>query len=279
MRLRTNYAFFKNFDVTAASAGCPNLAGWLAGMQRSHGGLATWQNPATDQRVHQAHPNRRASAEPCMRLHPTTLGVGENPNWQQQLLTLSPPAAELRPAEAAAQEAGWRLCQRRGVLAGFLVRKAAEFAEGDGYFRGRIHPKAGGQHWVAATSGGDGGGSGAEERTRLEWVGSAPPPYGPGADQRHRWPAPAATIEGGGAAGAADASAAAAALDQHLMQLAGLLTGLCTAEEAKAGFDHTSPVALLGGLIGTPRDMSVGACAQVRAGLAAMLGTQPVSTL
>ena len=66
-------------------------------------------------------------------------------------------------------------------------------------------------------------------------------------------------------------------MDAALLGVAGVLSGLCTPAEAVARLGgsaavRASPVAELGGLVGTPRDMSVAAAVQLRAALRAMVG-------
>ena len=246
-RLDTNYRFFKQLDVRDPSAGCPRLAAWLVAMEGSRGGAATMQDAGTDQRVHQAHPARRNSAEPCMGLHPTTLGVGEASDWNAQLQSMRRPEPPLAPGSPAALEAALRLHQRRSPLAGFLLRKAAEAAAGEGYWQGRRHPKASANGWAPKAGGG------------VEWTGARPPPYGP-TDQSQAWPPPDAP------------QGDAAALDSELLALALTLVG----KVVEAAFSSDSPINLLGGLIGTPRDMSSAAAAQVRAALAE-LGVVPAA--
>ena len=225
-QIETNYRFFKGMDVRDPASGCPHFAAWLEAIEGSRGGVATWQSPGTDQRVMQAHPDRRAAAEPCMGLHPTKLGVGEDPDWEARLATVAPEPVPL---------AAWRLCERRTPLAGFLSRKSAEYAAGAAFWKGKRHPKAGGRDWKQT----DG---------HWEWVGSGPPPFGQ-TDQSHRFESPAAETEEVGG---------------HLLIIAAVLVGVLTPGGASA---VGGPAARLGGLIGTPPDMSSGAAAQVKAAL------------
>lgn len=258
-RVETNYRFFKQFDVRAPASGCPRFASWLAAMESSRGGAATWQTPGTDQRVMQANPARRAAAEPCMALHPTRLGVGENPDWAAQLEAVQGSrTVALSVGSPAAMEAAWRLCERRTPLAGFLLRKAAEYAAGESYWHGKRHPKAGGRDWVQSESG---------EAQQQRWTGQRPPPYGP-TDQAHRWQPPAASV-------VADGVDSTAEVEHELLAVAATLVGLRPDSDAGVTLiSDSSPVSLLGGLIGTPRDMSAAAAAQVQAALDSLISEE-----
>jgi len=215
-------------------------------MQRSRGGQATWQDADFEQRIYQAHPSRRAAAEPCMQLHPTKYGCGEL--QPPVAAALQPPvAAALSPASPAALEAAWRICTRRDALARFLLRKEHEEAHGAAAPPQR-HPKAGGRQYAVDT---------------VEYV--APTPE------------------------------ALRAVDAQLLALAALLAGLreCSVDsdgaEDEAGAEGEqsesrsrvllqvakctkieAAVARLGGLVGTPRDMSSAAAAELRAALQLM---------
>jgi len=207
-------------------------------MQRSRGGQATWQDADFEQRIYQAHPSRRAAAEPCMQLHPTKYGCGElQREWPQP-----PVAAALSPASPAALEAAWRIYTRRDALARFLLRKEQEEAH-DAAVPPQRHPKASGRQYA------------------VQYV--APTPE------------------------------ALRAVDAQLLALAALLAGLreCSVDsegaEGEAGAEgeesrsrvllHVdkctkleAAVARLGGLVGTPRDMSSAAAAELRAALQLM---------
>lgn len=286
-RVETNYRFFKKLDVRAPSASCPRFAAWLAAIEKTRGGMATWQTPGTDQRVMQAHPARRAAAEPCMGLHPTRLGVGEDPDWAGRLLAVAAQPVPLAIGSCASMEAAWRLYERRTPLADFLLRKAFEYAAGESYWQGKRHPKSGGRDWEVLREGGeatDSSGSGGARQ--WHWRGRDPPPYGP-TDQNHRWPAPneASPVE--------DLAWTVQHVEGQLLLVASKLVGLdVTAasvgarseedQDRQHDDDHplisdSSPVALLGGLIGTPRDMSAAAAAQVQAALRDLISSQSVS--
>ena len=207
-------------------------------MQRSRGGQATWQDADFEQRIYQAHPCCRAAAEPCMQLHPTKYGCGElQREWPQP-----PVAAALSPASPAALEAAWRICKRRDALARFLLRKEQEEAH-DATAPPQRHPKAGGRQYA------------------VEYV--APTPE------------------------------ALRAVDEQLLALAAVLAGLreCSVDsegvEGEAGAEGEesrsrvllqvakctklgAAVVRLGGLVGTPRDMSSAAAAELRAALQLM---------
>jgi glutathione S-transferase len=281
-RVETNYRFFKQLDVRTPSAGCPRFAAWLAAIESSPGGMATWQTPGTDQRVMQAHPARRASAEPCMALHPTRLGIGEDPDWVARLQAVAPQPVPLAVGSSAAMEAAWRLYERRTPLANFLLRKVAEYAAGESYWQGKRHPKSGGRDWEQLGQEGETRESADSAVEQWRWVGRGPPPYGP-TDQAHRWPAP----NGGGSTDD---------VEQQLLLVASTLVGLredtgrakpvggpdqepshCREEDGEGGcrlISDSSPIALLGGLIGTPRDMSAAAAAQVQAALRDLISDQ-----
>lgn len=239
-RLAVNYKFFKGLDVHEVGSAWPRLSAWLRAVERTPGGRATKQDVAFEQRIYQAHPLRRAAAEPCMQLHPTRLGVGEPSDWRAALP--SPPVAALQPGGEPALEAAWRLCERRTAVAGFLQRtrqEAALVAAG----APRAQPD---HHWKARRGSGP-------------WKG----------------PAPSSTA----GAEVAEAAEERAATERHLCAVAAVLTGLQPAAEAArhAGGPaaiRSGPVAALGSLVGTPRDMSVAAAAQLRAALASLTGEE-----
>ena len=250
-RLDTNYRHFKALDVRAPAARTPRLAAWLAAIEATAGGAATRQEAWFEQRVYQAHPARRAAAEPCMGLHPTVRGVGEPPSHGPPPPPEGEaPAAPLVSGGAAALEAAWRLQENREALGGFLRRKRREAAR------------------VAA------GGRDAAPTTHWKAAGQRGPP--PGASWSADAPAPAPAPEPEPSGAAADGGAdEPRAVDAALLGLAGVLAGLCTPAEAVARLGGAAalcanPVAELGGLVGTPRDMSVAAAVQLRAALREM---------
>ena len=176
--------------------------------------------------IYQAHPSRRAAAEPCMQLHPSRKGVGEPPDWDAALPL--PSSARLAPGGTAALEAAWRLCERREALVSFLLRKRREASLlSAGVANAEPH-----QHWKASRG-------------------------------ARRWQLPPAD----------DAATAAADLERPLVErdllaLAAVLAGL--PRDAVLSEPPGAAVAQLGELVGTPRDMSVRAAAQLRAALAVM---------
>lgn len=229
-RLAHNYKYFKGFDVTSPSAGTPRLAAWLEAIDATPGGAATRQDAYFEQRIYQAHPARRVAAEPCMALHPTVRGVGEPSEYTPP----APPTAPLVPGGTAAREAAKRLHDNRAATAAFLARKRREAAR----VATAAHDAAPAVHWKAA---------GKRRPIEGAWA-NAPHP---------------------------DDDQAAAAADGALLGLAGILANLCTPAEAAsmAGGPEAlgwSLVLDLGGLIGTPRDMSSAAAAQVRSALREM---------
>ena len=246
-RLATNYRHFKSLDVRARDSETPRLAAWLRAIDATTGGAATRQEAWFEQRVYQAHPARRAAAEPCMALHPKRRGVGEPP------ASHAPPAPEgadtpLAAGGAAALEAAWRLQTNRVAVAGFLRRKRREAAR----VAARARDAAPAKHWKAAGL-------------------RAPPPGSPWAADA---PVDAAQAPPGGA-GLVQPADSEEAVSDALLSLAGVLAGLCTPAEAVARLGGAmslseSPVAELGGLVGTPRDMSVAAAVQLRAALREM---------
>jgi len=220
-RLATNYAYFKGLDVRKPSAGYPLLSAWLQAIDGTPGGVATKQDPCYEQRVYQAHPDRRAAAEPCMELHPTRLGIGEPAEYEPP----TPPESILfKPGSDPALEAAWTLSQRRDALVRFLLRKQREAAE---------PPLQ--HHWKMSSR-------------------HAPEPP-PAAEE-----APADLVR----------------IEQQLLGLASVLTGQHTPAEGAhlaGGVEalKSGPVAGLGRLVGTPRDMTAAAASELRAGLREML--------
>ena len=223
-RTHLNYAYFKSLDVASPASGYPRLAAWLQAVGETPGGLATAQEAGYEQRIYQAHPERRAAAEPCMALHPTRLGVGE-PREHCPPRPLA--AAALQAGSGPALEAAWQLHERREALGRFLLRKRREAA-------------------------------GA--------AGSPPRPHWKRHSHRAPEPPPPAVEE----------PAALAAVERDLLALASVLTAQCTPAQGAAlagGVEalQLGAVASLGGLVGTPRDMSAAAAAELRAALAEML--------
>ena len=220
-RLATNYAYFKGLNVRDPSSGYPRLAAWLDAIDKTRGGRATRQEPFFEQRIYQAHPDRRPAAEPCMALHAKRRGVGEPVEYAPPPPTV---ARALTPGSDAALEAAERLCSRRDAIATFLLRKQREAS---------APPPD--RHWKMVS--------------RRPPAAPSPPPDPPEALERaHR----------------------------QLLALASLLCGHCSTEDALALAGGSTAlrqgsVAKLGSLVATPRDMTVGAAAELRAGLAAML--------
>ena len=237
-RLDHNYRFFKSFDVRQPAAGMPRLSAWLSAIEATPGGAATKQDAYFEQRIYQAHPARRAAAEPCMGLHPTAHGVGEAAEHKTPPL----PTAPLQPGRAAALEAASRLCSNREAVSGFLLRKRREAERVAAGSRGSAPT----QHWKA---------SGQRRPVKGgSWSADAPPPH------------------------AAEVAHAAAATDAALLGLASVLCGVCSTDEAVVPLGGAeafaaNPVAELGGLVGTPRDMSSAAAAQLRSAIIAMHGS------
>ena len=222
-RLATNYAYVKSLDVTEPKSGYPRLAAWLAAIDESPGGRATKQESFFEQRIYQAAPERRPAAEPCMALHPASLGVGEP---LVHTAPEPPVAAQLTAGSNAALEAAWRLAERREPLARFLIRKRRE---------AEMPPPT--RHWKTVAR-------------RAPEV-----PYG-GPDH----------------AAAEDIGR----VEHGLLALASVLTGQLTpAEGAQAAGGaatlRSGEVAPLGGLVGTPRDMTAAAAMELRAALREML--------
>eukprot|EP00966_Prymnesium_polylepis_P147441 3405728-Prymnesium_polylepis.1 len=153
----------------------------------------------------------------------------------------APPVVDFRPSSSAALEAAWRLQSNRAAIAGFLLRKQREAAR----VAAGVLEAAPAKHWKAA---------GRRRPLQGAWSADAPP----------------------GTTELADAQAAAAnSIDTALLGLASTLAGLCTPAEAVALLGGrealaVNPVAGLGELVGTPRDMSSAAAAQLRAAIREM---------
>lgn len=238
-RLEHNYRFFKALDVREPAAGTPRLAAWLAAIESTPGGAATKQDAYFEQRIYQAHPARRAAAEPCMGLHPTVLGVGE----VKEHVPPAPPLAVLERGSGAALEAAWRLQANRAALTAFLLRKRREAVRVAAGAPEAVPAK----HWKA---------TGRRRPLQGTWSADAPPSADDSGDAQR---------------------AAAESIDTALLALAGTLAGLCTPAEAVTLLGGpeafaVNAVAGLGGLVGTPRDMSSAAAAQLRAALREMGG-------
>ena len=222
-RLAANYAYFKGLDVRDPTAGYPRLAVWLDAIDNSRGGRATRQEAFFEQRIYQAHPERRPAAEPCMALHPKRRVVGEPHAYSPPPLTV---ARTLTAGSDAALEAAERLRVRCDATARFLLRKQREAS---------APPPA--RHWKMAA--------------RRPPAAPAPPP---------------------------DPPEALEAVHRQLLALASLLCGQCSTADAVvfAGGGaalREGPVAQLGALVATPRDMTVAAAAELRADLTAMLAS------
>jgi len=248
-RLAHNYKFFKGLDVLASEprdcfgddapeGGFPHLRRWFAAMACERGYVRTRGEAAYEQRIYQARPDRRATAEPCMRLQ-RGAGVGEAA-WAAPPVEVTPLAAV---SQSDALDAARVLCDRRGALLGFLRRKAAE--------RGEAERDGGGKSYFGRAS---------EPETRGE-LPSEPETRADAVDDDDSLRAVAGLLasmhgpqpffdDAGGDCGAGAAAAAAGGVSVLL--------------------DENSPVSLLPGHIGTPRDMRVDVAAAIRGAIRAM---------
>eukprot|EP00747_Dinoflagellata_sp_TGD_P053419 gnl/TRDRNA2_/TRDRNA2_148439_c0_seq1.p1 gnl/TRDRNA2_/TRDRNA2_148439_c0~~gnl/TRDRNA2_/TRDRNA2_148439_c0_seq1.p1 ORF type:complete len:360 (+),score=56.40 gnl/TRDRNA2_/TRDRNA2_148439_c0_seq1:51-1130(+) len=194
-RLAHNALYFKQLDIRDPVQ-YPHIAAWFSAMEQLPAYQSTKQDAYFEQRIYQAHPDRRSGAEACMQLGRIGSCVGE-PDCRVQP---EKPREPLAAGGMAALEATSRLAERHEAVIGFLLRKQA-------------HDEASKSH--------------AEDHLR----------------------AVAAVL-----AGLVDPADA--------VQAAGGLTAF------QAGV-----VRHLGDLIGTPRDMSSAAAAQVRGAIEAMVSS------
>lgn len=129
--------YFKQFDIRNPAA-YPRICAWFVAMEPLPAYEFTKQDASFEQRIYQAHPERRPGAEACMMLGRTGSCVGE-PDCSK---SPEDPVAALAPGSSAALEAALRLAERRGLVARFLLRKHSVDATEEALVAAELHLQA-----------------------------------------------------------------------------------------------------------------------------------------